>query len=65
MKAIIEAARTAAHARIDQHAERAKAEISAMAQQAKDAITVKVGWMVRSSGQIRRYRNARKNKHES
>jgi len=55
----------ALHARIDAHAERAHEELRQMAQQAKDAIAVKVGWMVRSNGQIRRYRNARKNEHAS
>lgn len=38
------------HAEIDRMAEAAHREIRAMTQQARDAISVKVGWMIRSSG---------------
>lgn len=48
------------HAEIDAHAERLKAETRAMAQQALDAISVKVGWMIRSDGQKRRYEKAKR-----
>lgn len=45
---------------LDQRAEQAKVEIRAQAQQAKDAIAVKVGWMIRSDGQRRRYEKAKR-----
>lgn len=45
---------------LDQHAEQVKAEIRAHAQQAKDTIAVKVGWMIRSDGQRRRYEKAKR-----
>lgn len=40
--------------------DRAQEEVRQMAQKARDEIGVKVGWMIRSSAQIRRYRNAAK-----
>lgn len=50
------------HAMIDAHAERAKEELRQMTQRFIDEINVKVGWMRRSDGQVRRYRNAAKAK---
>lgn len=51
---------TERHADIDRMAEEAHAEGRRMAQQALDAISVKVGWFIRSDAQIRRYRSAAK-----
>lgn len=48
------------HADIDRMAEEAHAEGRRMAQQALDEISVKVGWMIRSDAQRRRYQNAAK-----
>lgn len=42
---------------LDQRAEQAKAEIRAQAQQAIDAISVKVGWMLRSIRAKQGWRN--------
>lgn len=52
------------YAQTDSHAEQAQAEIRAKAQQAKDAIAVKVGWMIRSDGQRRRYEKAKLKQQE-
>lgn len=49
---------------LDQRVEQAKAEISSMAQKAKDEINIKIGWFIRSDSQKRRYYNAEKLKQK-
>lgn len=48
--------RIAEDARISAQARDAKLEIMEMADRAKDEISIKVGWMIRSDGQRRRYK---------
>lgn len=47
------------HKAIDAHAERAKQELHDMTREALDRLTVKVGWMIRSDAQKRRWYNAK------
>lgn len=51
---------TERHAEIDRMAEAAHAEGRRMAQAALDAISVRVGWMIRSDAQKRRYEKAKR-----
>lgn len=44
---------------IEAHASLVQEEIKEMAARARDEITVKVGWMIRSNGQIRRFGSAK------
>jgi len=51
------------HIAIDKHAARALNEIKIMADKARDEIVVHVGWMIRSNGQKRRWRDAQNGKN--
>lgn len=48
--------------RVEDDALLAKIEIARHAERAMDELAVKVGWMIRSNAQLRRFRNARKAK---
>lgn len=52
-------ASTELHNRIDVEAEIAKQHIHEQAERAMDEIRVQIGWMNRSAGQVRRWRNAK------
>lgn len=48
------------HAMIEAHVSLVQQEIRQMAQLHRDGIHVRVGWMIRSNGQRRRWENAKK-----
>lgn len=48
------------HHDIEESAEAAQDQIKHEANRARDLLSVKIGWMIRSNAQLRRFRNAKR-----